>query len=216
MPASKRTRQDGYVGGPHSLDSVVETGSQEARSGGSGRAPIEQREQFARRRGHWSDQKSHGGTPPCVFGYGREPAKKKKPVLTNRPAARARTRGAESHPRVDVAYETRATRRRSRATGHVRWVAESVAIVCVKSSDSKEYASGAGLYLSESTWRASGVKVAFGDLNPFPMRVINAKRVQHMQAVKEQLRKLDEIRNSLPTRKVQECSSPVSSDDPSK
>lgn len=59
-------------------------------------------------------------------------------------------------------------------------------------------------------------QVAFGDLNPFPMRVINAKRVQHMQAVKEQLRKLDEIRNSLPTRKVQECSSPVSSDDPSK
>ncbi|KAH6941479.1 hypothetical protein HPB50_019000 [Hyalomma asiaticum] len=58
--------------------------------------------------------------------------------------------------------------------------------------------------------------VAFGDLNPFPMRVINAKRVQHMQAVKEQLRKLDEIRNSLPARKTQECGSPVSSDDPSK
>lgn len=59
-------------------------------------------------------------------------------------------------------------------------------------------------------------QVAFGDLNPFPMRVINAKRVQHMQAVKEQLRKLDEIRNSLPTRKVQECGSPELSDDPSK
>ncbi|KAL1469317.1 hypothetical protein MTO96_005016 [Rhipicephalus appendiculatus] len=59
-------------------------------------------------------------------------------------------------------------------------------------------------------------QVAFGDLNPFPMRVINAKRVQHMQAVKEQLRKLDEIRNSLPARKVQECGSPESSDDPSK
>lgn len=59
-------------------------------------------------------------------------------------------------------------------------------------------------------------QVAFGDLNPFPMRVINAKRGTHMQAVKEQLRKLDEIRNSLPGRKIQECSSPVSPDDPSK
>ncbi|KAL3221256.1 hypothetical protein MRX96_029589 [Rhipicephalus microplus] len=64
--------------------------------------------------------------------------------------------------------------------------------------------------------RSTRREVAFGDLNPFPMRVINAKRVQHMQAVKEQLRKLDEIRNSLPTRKVQECGSPELSDDPSK
>lgn len=60
-------------------------------------------------------------------------------------------------------------------------------------------------------------QVAFGEMNPFPMRVINAKRVTHMQAVKEQLRKLDEIRMSLPGRKAdRECSSPESPDDPSK
>ncbi|XP_042145435.1 TBC1 domain family member 2B isoform X1 [Ixodes scapularis] len=58
-------------------------------------------------------------------------------------------------------------------------------------------------------------QVAFNELNPFPMRVINAKRAAHMQAVKEQLRKLDEIRNSLPERSTTPSNQPSSPDDPS-
>lgn len=58
-------------------------------------------------------------------------------------------------------------------------------------------------------------QVAFNELNPFPMRVINAKRATHMQAVKEQLRKLDEIRNSLPDRNTATSNQPSSPDDPS-
>ncbi|XP_064477423.1 TBC1 domain family member 2B-like isoform X1 [Ornithodoros turicata] len=40
--------------------------------------------------------------------------------------------------------------------------------------------------------------IAFNELNPFSMRSISAKRTIHTNAVKEQLRRLDEIRNSLP------------------
>ncbi|XP_013784589.1 TBC1 domain family member 2B-like [Limulus polyphemus] len=41
-------------------------------------------------------------------------------------------------------------------------------------------------------------QVAFNDLNPFPMRMINSKRAQHVQIVKAQLEELEALRSNFP------------------
>lgn len=47
------------------------------------------------------------------------------------------------------------------------------------------------------------VHIAFNELNPFPMRVINSKRLQHMQIVKSQLEELEVLRNTTPHHRRQ-------------
>lgn len=54
-------------------------------------------------------------------------------------------------------------------------------------------------------------QIAFNELNPFSMRSISAKRAVHTHAVKEQLRRLDEIRRSIPTRDDPDAASADSS-----